>query len=60
MIKVKSKINNKIFYFRFLSEIYEDEFWYTETIEASGFNCGSMNSFEPIGKTWEEIINENR
>jgi hypothetical protein len=59
MQKVKSKYTKKIFYFRFFSENVEGEFWYTETIDSVGFNLGELNAFEPIGKTWDEVREEN-
>lgn len=58
MQKVKSKINDKTFYFRFFSEQFENEFWYTATTDSEGFCLGQCNAFEPIGKTWDELRNE--
>lgn len=58
MQKVKSKINNKIYYFRFWLGRNKNHFWYTETTESVGFNSGSIKDWEPIGKTWDELRNE--
>ena len=58
MIKVKSKLTNKIYYFRFFSE-NKNIFYYTPTTEANKFNFGFINNFEPIGITWEKIRKTN-
>ena len=56
--KVRSKINKKVYYFRFFSEESPDEFFYTETVESTGFNSGSVSDFTPLNTTWEAILNE--
>lgn len=56
--KVRNKRTKEIFYFRFFSEESPDEFFYTKTIDATGFDYGRVSDFTPLNKTWEEILHE--
>lgn len=58
MHQVRNKRTKEIFFFRFFSEETPDEFFYTKTIEAVGFNEGRVDDFTPIKVTWEEILKE--
>lgn len=57
--RVKNKLNNKVYFFRFFSEESSDEFYYTETEEAVGFNYGSVDNFISLDKSWEELLKED-
>lgn len=60
MVKIKNKLTNKIYYFRFFSESNKNIFYYTPTIESFGFDFGHISHFEPIGITWEQLYKENK
>lgn len=57
MHEVKNKYTGKIVYFWFFaSQKYPECFWYTKQKgEAEGFELGTMNDYEPIATTWQEL-----
>jgi len=60
MIKVKNRLTKEIVYFKFFAseELFPNCFWYTRNNENTGFEMGSLDYYEPIGTTWEEITDE--
>lgn len=59
LIKVKNIYTKEIVYFRWFGKgEFHDCFYYTETEEATGFGIGFIKNYEPIRKTWQEVINE--
>ncbi len=60
MYRVKNKLTNKIYYFRFFSPRGRRKFWFTKTTESVGFDYGNIEDFIPLDKSWEEIYQSHQ
>lgn len=61
MIKVRNKLSNKEYYFRFFSIGDNEHFYYTPTIDSVGFDIGHIIDFDIIGDmTWMQLLQREK